>query len=100
MLLGRCQQAANHPQTRRKLEDVHNKLEILYNKLRSASLTPGTLHGLHQIIQFIRQYDYPSCLQVISGLIAGGSFAELADFMPGIKILLQVAQQSGVYVEN
>jgi hypothetical protein len=39
-------------------------------------------------------------LQVISGLIAGGSFAELADFMPGVKMLLQVAQQAGVYIEH
>ena len=27
----------------------------------------------------------------MSGLIAGGSFAELADFMPGIKVLIQVS---------
>ena len=32
-------------------------------------------------------------LQVIAGLIAGGSFAEMSDFMPGVKMLLQVAQQ-------
>ena len=38
--------------------------------------------------------------QVISSLIAGGSFAELADFMPGVKMLLQVAQQAGVYIEH
>jgi hypothetical protein len=31
--------------------------------------------------------------QVIAGLIAGGSFAEMSDFMPGVKVLLQVAQQ-------
>ena len=31
--------------------------------------------------------------QVIAGLIAGGSFAEMSDFMPGVKMLLQVAQQ-------
>lgn len=100
MLVSRCQQAANHPQTRRKLEDVKNKLEILYRKLREQVLTPVTLQGLHQIVQCISQYDYASCMQVISGLIAGGSFSELADFMPGIKVLLQVAQQSGVYVEQ
>jgi len=93
--------ASRQPSTdQRKLDDVHTKLEILYNKLRSEILTPGTIQGLHQIVQFIRQYDYASCMQVISGLIAGGSFAELADFMPGIKVLLQVAQQTGVYVEQ
>jgi len=95
-----CVQASHHPQTKRKLDDVSHKLNILYNKLRMESLSEPTLQGLHHIAQFIRQYDYPSCLQVISGLIAGGSFAELADFMPGIKVLLQVAQQSGVYIQQ
>ena len=34
-----------------------------------------------------------SSAQVISGLIAGGSFSEMSDFMPGVKVLLQLAQQ-------
>ena len=44
---------------------------------------------------YIFHYDYQACMQVISGLIAGGSFAEMSDFMPGVKVLLQVAQQQG-----
>ena len=27
------------------------------------------------------------------GLIAGGSFTEMSDFMPGVKIILQMTQQ-------
>ena len=38
-------------------------------------------------------YNLYSVFQVIAGLIAGGSFAEMSDFMPGVKMLLQVAQQ-------
>ena len=34
LLTSRCHQAANHPQTRRKLDDVNKKLDILYSKLR------------------------------------------------------------------
>jgi len=98
-LRSKCQQAASHPQVRRKLEDVSTKLDILYNKLRAGSLSGSTLQGLHSILQHIWQYDYQSCMQVIAGLIAGGSFAEMSDFMPGVKMLLQVAQQQGVYVE-
>jgi len=98
-LRGRCQQAATHPQVRRKLDDVAAKLDILYNKLRQSVLSAATLQGLHTILQHVWQYDYPACMQVISGLIAGGSFAEMSDFMPGVKVLLQVAQQQGVYVE-
>ena len=105
-----CIAVAGHPQVRRKLEDVSHKLDILYNKLRLQCLSPGTLQGLHTILQHIWQYDYQSCMQVvqsliplmmirtiysqvISGLIAGGSFAEMSDFMPGVKVLLQLAQQ-------
>jgi len=84
---------------RRKLEDVSLKLDILYDKLRKQVLSPATLQGLHTILSHVWQYDYQSCMQVISGLIAGGSFAEMSDFMPGVKVLLQVAQQQGVYVE-
>ena len=84
---------AAHPQVRRKLEDVSQKLDILYDKLRKQVLSPTTLQGLHTILQHIWQYDYQACMQVISGLIAGGSFAEMSDFMPGVKVLLQVAQQ-------
>jgi len=75
------------------------KLEILYTKLRSGVLSPGTLSGLHNIVGLIGQYDYPGCIGVISGLVQGGSFAELSDFMPGVKVLLQVAQQQRVYIE-
>ena len=39
------------------------------------------------------EYNLYSVFQVIAGLIAGGSFAEMSDFMPGVKMLLQVAQQ-------
>ena len=84
---------AGHPQVRRKLDDVAHKLNILYDKLRAQVLSPATLQGLHTILQHIWQYDYQACMQVISGLIAGGSFAEMSDFMPGVKVLLQVAQQ-------
>ena len=87
-----------------------HKLNILYDKLGRQVLSPATLQGLHTILQHVWQYDYPSCMQVrermianiqssystcqvISGLIAGGSFAEMSDFMPGVKVLLQLAQQ-------
>merc|ERR1719348_2378833 len=100
-LRGKCQQgaAAAHPQVRRKLEDVAQKLDVLYTKLRASTLSPTTLQGLHTILGHIWQYDYQACFQVIAGLISGGSFAEMSDFMPGVKVLLQVAQQQGVYIE-
>ena len=41
-----------------------------------------------------------SCLQVINQMVSGGSFALLAEFLPGIKVLIQVASQLGVYVKR
>ena len=55
---------AAHPQVRRKLEDVSQKLDILYDKLRKQVLSPTTLQGLHTILQHIWQYDYQACMQV------------------------------------
>jgi len=37
---------------------------------------------------------------VISGLVSGVAFSELADFMPGVKVMLQVAKQQGVYLQQ
>ena len=46
-------------------------------------------------------FSFPySCLQVINQMVSGGSFALLAEFLPGIKVLIQVASQLGVYVKR
>ena len=158
-------------QTRRKLEDVGKKLEILYDKLREhvvsgrlgssgqegwclcfgvgsslvcarvpegpllqrslaacaavvkgitiirylsyfhlipvlhTSLLPVesqlpeavTLH-LHVIKDCVYAYDYDGCLQNVNAMVSGGSFAMLADFLPGVKVLVQVALQLGIYM--
>jgi hypothetical protein len=49
---------------------------------------------------YIWAYDYNSCLAVIHRMISSGSFDVLAEFMPGVKILIQVASQLGAYVER
>ena len=56
--------------------------------------------GLHQLVQYIWAFDYNSCLQVINQMVSGGSFTLLAEFLPGVKVLIQVAGQLGVYVER
>ena len=107
-------------QIKRKLADVAKKLDVLYDKLREESvrfldfltifrwfwhfhfqLTPNITTGLHQMIQYVWAYDYNSCLQVINQMVSsGGSFALLAEFLPGVKVLIQVASQMGVYIER
>merc|ERR1712012_1157269 len=83
----RCLAAASHPQTRRKLEDVGKKLEILYDKLRDNSLTPTTLGCLHQLITYLGESsDYQNAMLFYNSMVSGPSFSEIAAFAPTIKI--------------
>merc|ERR1719206_758354 len=82
-LRAKCVAAANHPQIKRKLDDVAKKLEVLYDKLRENALPQPTLGGLHQIKEYIWAYDYKTCLLVLNQLASTGSFAVLSKFIPG-----------------
>lgn len=94
-----CAHTANNPQIKRKLDDVARKLENLYDRLRENALAPATTHGLHQIVQAIQQNDYATALSIHSYLVSSSNFSETSSFLPGLKALLQVAQQLGVYVQ-
>ncbi|XP_071808414.1 protein transport protein Sec31A-like isoform X2 [Asterias amurensis] len=93
-LVKRCKEAAgSNPQMKRKLEDVIKKLGILYDKLREGMLSPMILSGLHEIAQGILTYDYQTGLSVHKRLVSSVYFSEISTFMPGLKVLLQVAVQ-------
>lgn len=93
-LMTRCLAAAAHPQTKRKIEDVGRKLEILYDKLRENSLTPTTLGSLHQLISYLSEAsDYQNAMLFYNSIVSGPSFSEIATFAPTIKILIQQATQ-------
>ncbi|XP_043275091.1 protein transport protein Sec31A isoform X2 [Venturia canescens] len=93
-----CYETAKNPQTKRKIEDVQRKLEVLYDCLRENSLTPNTLQGLHQIAQMVQSGDYTNGLGVHTQLVSGPDFSRIASFMPGVKVLLQSALQLSVYI--
>ena len=61
-------------------------------------LPDATVAGLHTVTQHIYSYDYPNCLVTINGLVQTGSFTVLSEFLPGIKVLVQVATQLSVYL--
>lgn len=63
-------------------------------------LPEQTVSGLHQIKEYIWAYDYGSCLTVLNLLVSSGSFSVLSQFLPGVKVLIQVASQLGVYLER
>merc|ERR1719471_361811 len=92
----KCMSAASHPQTRRKLEDVGKKLEILYDKLREHVLTQATLDSLHGLCSHLKGSDYPSAVAFYTGMVSGPGFAEIAAFMPALKVLITLANQQGV----
>jgi len=62
-------------------------------------LSPSTITGLHQIVQAIQQYDYNTALAYHAHIVGGGSFTEISAFMPGVKSLIQTAQQLQVYIQ-
>ncbi|KAL1497928.1 hypothetical protein ABEB36_008808 [Hypothenemus hampei] len=97
-LKDRCNLAANNPQIKRKLEDVGRRLETLYDSLRYNNLSSNALSALHQIAQFVQAGDYTSGLQLHTQLVQGPDFAQIASFMPGIKVLIQLALQLHVYL--
>lgn len=93
-----CSCAANNPQTKRKLEDVGRKLELLYDALRELTLSANTLSSLHEMVQMIQSGNYTDGLSLHTQLVSGPDFAQIANFMPGLKVLLQCALQLQVYL--
>lgn len=98
-LVDNCLKAANNAQTKRKLEDVTKKLEALYDKLRDNSLSQNILLGLHQIVQALQKCDYNEGLQIYAHIIGQGNFSEIGSFMPGLKMLMQTANNLKIYIQ-
>ncbi|XP_023021491.2 LOW QUALITY PROTEIN: COPII coat complex component secretory 31 [Leptinotarsa decemlineata] len=97
-LRDQCSRTANNPQTRRKLEDVGRKLEALYDSLREYKLSANTLGSLHEMVQLVQNGDYAGGMNLHTQLVSGPDFAQIASFMPGLKVLLQCASQLQVYL--
>ncbi|CAH0386488.1 unnamed protein product [Bemisia tabaci] len=98
-LRNRCYNTAQNPQSKRKLEEISRKLETLYDALRESKLSNNTLSSLHQLVQLIQMGDYNSALALYTQLASGPDFAQIASFMPGIKILIQSALQMNIYLQ-
>lgn len=61
-------------------------------------LTPNTLANINQMVQYIQIGDYANGLGLHTQMCSGNDFAQLASFMPGIKVLLQAAMQLQVFL--
>ena len=62
-------------------------------------LSQNVILGLHQIIQTVQQCDYHGGLQIYNQMVSHANFSEISNFMPGLKMLLQSANQLQVYVK-
>ncbi|XP_063695964.1 protein transport protein Sec31A [Culicoides brevitarsis] len=93
-----CIKATSNPQSKRKLEDVAKRLELLYDLLRENRLSPNTLAQLNQMVQLMQTGDYVNGLHLHTQMASGPDFSTIASFMPGVKSLLQSAMQLQVYL--
>uniref|UniRef100_A0A182XC07 Protein transport protein Sec31A n=1 Tax=Anopheles quadriannulatus TaxID=34691 RepID=A0A182XC07_ANOQN len=93
-----CVASAGNPQTKRKLEDVSKRLEMLYDLLRENRLSQNTLNSLNQLVALVQAGDYANGIGLHTQMVSGPDFAQIASFMPGIKVLLQSAMQLQVYL--
>ena len=83
---------------KRKLEDVSKKLEVLHGKLAANAVSPPTVGSLQGLVDAVRNGEYPNAMSFHTLIVTTGAFSEISSFMPGIKILIQVAMQLGIYV--
>ncbi len=59
-------------------------------------LTQPTLDSLHGLSGHLKASDYPSALAFYTAMVSGPGFAEIAAFMPALKVLIQLCNQHGV----
>ncbi|XP_037887784.1 protein transport protein Sec31A isoform X1 [Glossina fuscipes] len=97
-LKNQCLHKATDPRTKRKFVDVVKRLENLYDCLRDGRLTTATVQSLNQIVQFIQIGDYGNALQTHTQIAFGSDFSQCAGFMPGLKVLIQSANELQVYL--
>lgn len=53
---------------------------------------------MQQLVELMQAGDYTSCLSLHTQLVSGPDFAQIASFMPGLKVLIQCALQLQVYL--
>uniref|UniRef100_A0A8C2B7E7 Protein transport protein Sec31A n=1 Tax=Cyprinus carpio TaxID=7962 RepID=A0A8C2B7E7_CYPCA len=95
-LIQKCLAAASDPQTKRKLDDAHKRLEYLYDKLREQTLSPAIVGGLHSMARSIECRCYTDGLNIHTHIVSSSNFSETSAFMPVLKVVLTQANKLGV----
>ncbi|XP_059395575.1 protein transport protein Sec31A-like isoform X2 [Carassius carassius] len=95
-LIQKCLAAASDPQTKRKLDDAHKRLEYLYDKLREQTLSPAIISGLHSMARSIECRCYSDGLNIHTHIVSSSNFSETSAFMPILKVVLTQANKLAV----
>ncbi|XP_026074992.1 protein transport protein Sec31A-like isoform X2 [Carassius auratus] len=95
-LIQKCLAAASDPQTKRKLDDAHKRLEYLYDKLREQTLSPAIISGLHSMARSIESRCYTDGLNIHTHIVSSSNFSETSAFMPVLKVVLTQANKLAV----
>lgn len=90
-MIERCRGATRNPQSKRKLDEVRRKLDVLYDLLRVNGVSQNVLNGLHQMSTACQSSDYLVGIQIHTQMITTGNFSEISSFMPGLKTLMQIS---------
>lgn len=98
-LAAQCLSNTSNPATRKKIDDVNKKLDLLYDLLADEKLSERVTGVLHQIVSFILSSDFPTALQSHSQLVNSGSFSEISSFGPSVKMLIQTALQLNAFIQ-
>jgi protein transport protein SEC31 len=92
--LQRCQSVPNiNASIKKKLDDTNKRLSSLYDKLRNNTLSKIVTDGLIQIAEALDVNDYSRGLGLVQWIVQKANFSEVSSFLPGIKNLMQIANQ-------
>ncbi|KAK2725261.1 hypothetical protein QYM36_001641 [Artemia franciscana] len=89
---------ATAPTMKRKLDEVAKKMQMLYEKLRIAGLSPLAIGNLQKLVDHIKAGDYATGLSVHQEL-EKHSYNEVCAFSLALKVLLQWAITSNVNLQ-
>ena len=94
-VLERCRKVSAAT-TRRRVEDVEKRLEVLWDRLRERSVHEPVLGGLFEIARALDAGDFQAALAVHARLIASSNFDDVGYFMVGIKNCITVAKSARI----
>lgn len=64
----------------------------------SFQLSENAINILHGVVQMVQTGDYANALATLMSLASGPDFSTVASFLPSLKIMIQTASNSQIYL--